>query len=124
MSLRMMAGALLYDCPRFIAAMARARWELMRNRNERITIRDRGVRCEWKFTSDLHIAAVFPTAGRRLTRTAFAEWPVVLRDVPAASSNPVVSFIIGHRGVERLPLLLMTLRSIAGQSDIAVECIV
>jgi hypothetical protein len=36
---------------------------------------------------------------------------------------PKVSFIIGHRGEARLPLLLETLRSIAGQA-ISVECIV
>jgi GT2 family glycosyltransferase len=43
---------------------------------------------------------------------------------PDPQSPPEVSFIIGHRGLERLPNLLETLRSIAGQVDAAIECIV
>src|SRR2546423_8870883 len=97
----------------------------MRNRSERLTIRGRSVRCEWKYTSDLHIAKVFPSTGARLMRAAFAEWPIAMRGAPLVDSQePIVSFVIGHRGIERLPHLLSTLRSIAGQSGIAFECIV
>ena len=125
MSLRRIAGALVYDCPRFAWTMASGHWERMRNRNERITIRGRGVRCEWRFTSDLHIAKVFPSAGKWLMRSAFADRPVAMRDAPEdSSSSPVVSFVIGHRGMDRLPHLQSTLRSIAGQSGVAFECIV
>jgi hypothetical protein len=35
-----------------------------------------------------------------------------------------VSFVIGHRGMERLPHLLSTIESIAGQRDVGVECLV
>jgi len=35
-----------------------------------------------------------------------------------------VSFIIPHRGVERLPLLIATIKSIAAQQHVKVECIV
>jgi hypothetical protein len=37
---------------------------------------------------------------------------------------PQVTFLIGHRGVARLPHLLATLQSVAAQQGIAVECIV
>jgi GT2 family glycosyltransferase len=37
---------------------------------------------------------------------------------------PDVSFVIGHRGVQRLPHLLATLRTIAAQEDATIECIV
>ena len=40
------------------------------------------------------------------------------------SEDPDISFIIGHRGVERLPNLLATVMSIAGQKDASIECIV
>jgi hypothetical protein len=119
MSLRTIAGALIYDVPRFL----RSRWIDVRNRNERVTSDGRGVRCDWEFTSDLHVAKVFPSAGKQLMMAAFAEWPIVLRDAPASSDAPQVSFVIGHRGFDRLPHLLMTLRSIAGQS-VAIEVIV
>jgi N-terminal domain of galactosyltransferase len=124
MSLRTIVGALIYDGPRFARAISTGRWERMRNRNERVTIRGRGVRCEWKFTSDLHIAKVFPLAGKLLMRSAFAEWPVRNASEHDSESPPVVSFVIGHRGVDRVPHLLATLQSIAGQTDVAFECIV
>ena len=122
-SLRLRAGALLYDWPRFELNL-RTSWIAIRNRNERLTLDGRGARCEWVHTSDLHIAKVFPSAGARLMRRAFQDWPIVFRDALAPSSTPDVSFVIGHRGLDRLQHLLATLRSIAGQQDASVECIV
>lgn len=125
MSLRHRIGALIYDWPRYRRAMRSGRWELVHNRNERISNDGRGVRCEWRFTSDLHIAKVYPSLGARLMAAAFAQWPVVSADAPSrAGGAPEVSFVIGHRGMERLPQLLATLRSIAGQSGVDLECIV
>jgi hypothetical protein len=125
MSLRQRLGALIYDAPRYLRAIRGNRWIEMHNRNERITRDGRGVRCEWEFTSDLHIAKVFPSTGSRLLRIALEQWPIELRRAPeAASSAPDVAFVIGHRGSERLPLLLVTLQSIAAQRGVSVECIV
>jgi glycosyltransferase involved in cell wall biosynthesis len=124
-TLRMRAGAIAYDLPRFLLALRRGHWKEMRNRNERVTSDGRGIRCEWEFTSDLHIAKVFPSAGARLMRAAFAQWPIVMRAVPDRNAEaPEVSFIIGHRGAARLPNLLTTLMSIAGQRGVSIECIV
>jgi hypothetical protein len=125
MSLRQRIGALLYDWPRYRRAMRSGRWELMHNRDERISTDGRGVKCEWRFTSDLHLPKVYPSLGAKLMAAAFAQWPVVSADAPAeASDAPEVSFVIGHRGMERLPQLLTTLRSIAGQRAVDLECIV
>jgi len=100
-------------------------WLQIRNRNESIAMDERGVRCLWRFSSELHIANVFPSTAARLMRKALMRWPVTMRDVPAAMSGPPrVSFLIGHRGVDRLPHLLATLRSIAGQTGVVFECIV
>ena len=128
MSLRKKIGALIYDWPSFELRMRAGgdAWLRIRNRNERITVAPdgAGVRCDWRFTSELHIANVFPSAAVRLMRRALQRWPIAMRDAPAAvAENPEVSFLIGHRGVERLPQLLATCRSIAGQS-IPIECIV
>lgn len=114
----------MYDWPRFERRLRSGAWLEIRNRNERIATDGRGVRCEWRFTSDLHIANVFPSAGARLMRRAFTRWPIVMRDAPDRGGAPEVSFLIGHRGIDRLPHLLATLRSIAGQSDVAIECVV
>ncbi len=125
MTLRQRIGALLYDAPGFMLRMLSGRWVAIRNRRERLTTDARGARCEWRFTSDLHIAKVYPLTGRWLMRKALREWPIVLSDdASRATTEPEVSFIIGHRGMERLPLLRETLRSIAAQRDASIECIV
>lgn len=122
MSLRTTLGALLHDVPRFERHI-RGRWVLIRNRNERIEFDGRGVRCHWQFTSDLHIAKVFPSAGVRLMRRALRDWPIAFADAPAPG-EPRVTFVIGHRGLARLPHLIATLKTIAAQRDVIVECVV
>lgn len=124
MSLRHKLGALAYDWPRFLRHGVAGDPNLMRNRNETITTDGRGVRCEWRFTSDLHIAKVYPFTANLLMRRTLERWPIDERDIPRTEDNPKVSFLIGHRGLERLPNLLATLRSIAGQIDVPIECIV
>jgi len=54
------------------------------------------------------------------------EWPIVLNGASSvdSSQSPVVSFVIGHRGTARLNHLLLTIKSIAGQCGVPVECIV
>jgi N-terminal domain of galactosyltransferase len=121
--LRQRIGALAYDWLPFERRI-RGSWLEIRNRNETIATDGRGVRCEWRYQSDLHIANVFPSTSARLMRRAFAEWPIERRDAPPPSAQPEVSFLIGHRGLDRLPLLRETLATIAGQRGAAVECIV
>jgi hypothetical protein len=125
MSLRHRLGALIYDWPRFLRYIG-GDWTLIRNRREAITVNGRGVRCHWEFTSDLHIAKVYPATGRWLLRRALEDWPIRLRaEAPAPPKGPAaVSFVVGHRGLERLPQLLTTLRSLAAQTGVATECIV
>jgi len=113
----------------------------MRNRQDVLILspdRD-GIQCDWEHTRPLHLCAVFPVAGRWLLRRALKVRPILLKERPdtvhsgrecsnQTESNPeerpAVSFIIGHRGMERLPHLLATLRSIAGQTGVGFECIV
>jgi GT2 family glycosyltransferase len=126
MSMKVKVGAALLDGPRFAAAMlGPRRWVTMRNRHEAVRFDGRGARCEWEYTSELHIGNVFPRASALLMKRAFTEWPVRLRDAPATlAERPDVSFVIGHRGLARLPHLLTTLRSIAAQEDASVEVVV
>lgn len=97
----------------------------MRNRAEHTATDGRGIRCDWEFSSDLHIADVFPSTAARLMRLAFEQWPVALAEEPSDRPEvPQVSFILGHRGLDRLPHLLLTLRSIAGQAGAPIEAVV
>lgn len=134
-SLKQKAGAFVYDLPRlawslrpeFLTHKSAQPWVFMRNRNERLIPDDKGlgVRCAWQWTSDLHIAKVFPSLGRRLMKRALRNWPIELHDAPRSRHDEVeVSFIIGHRGKDRLPHLLSTLRSIASQRSVPFECLV
>lgn len=89
-----------------------------------------GVRCEWEHTRWLHLCRVNPLAGRWLMARALRDWPQAWREMPLEEPptgdgvRQLVSFILPHRGRERLPLLRNTLRSLAGQAGAAVECIV
>lgn len=123
MPLRPRLGALLFDWPRFERHL-RGNWTLIRNRNETLAPHDAGVRCEWQFTSELHIANVFPSAATRLMQRALDDWPIRFDDAVRLGDDVDVSFIIGHRGLQRLPHLLATLRTIAAQRGAAIECIV
>jgi hypothetical protein len=125
MPLRQFLGAVLYDGVRFERAV-RGRWELMHNRRETITFDPSGpgVCCEWQWTSPVDYCRFVPGADVRLLRAAFRQWPIAFADAPAHGAAPEVTFLIGHRGVSRLPQLLMTLRSIAAQTAVPIECIV
>ena len=126
-------GALLYDFPRYAKQMWISRandefpWIAVHNRDEQLSFGpgNLGARCEWKWTSDLHLAKVFPALGLKLMRRALSEQPVILKETLSNSSRePDVSFIIGHRGRHRLPHLLATLQTIAAQSEVNIECMV
>jgi hypothetical protein len=125
MPLRQFLGAILYDGLRF-ERRVRGRWELIHNRNEAITVDESGqaVRCEWQWTSPVDYCRFVPGAGVRLLRAALRRWPIRFADAPTPAPEPQVTFLIGHRGMSRLPQLLLTLRSIAGQRDARIECIV
>lgn len=113
------------DVPAFERHL-RGCWERIHNRGEALTFEPdgRGVQCEWKWTSSLHVCDVFPRNAPRLMQAALREWPVAFADAPAANDAPEVSFLIGHRGLARLPHLLLTLRTIAAQRGARIECIV
>ena len=129
-ALRQKMGALLFDVPRFLRALRDGGWTRFGNRADRLEIASdgRGVRCDWEHTRELHLCNVFPSAGRRLLAAALREHPIHLAETPDCAAcgegAPEVSFLIGHRGAERLPLLLLALKSIAAQRGVRFECIV
>jgi hypothetical protein len=122
-------GALLQDVPPLLAQLVTpGGWLRARNRIETLTpdIQGIGLRCDFEWSSALHVARVFPPTGAWLMHRAFAQWPV--RFVPQGAVPPVrhpeLSFVIPFRGTERLPQLQATVRSILAQEDVDVECIV
>lgn len=130
-SFRQKAGALLLDAPRLLWALrGSARWMHYGNRGDRLRFdpEGRGVACEWEFTRPLHLCDVFPAFGRHLLAAALRDCPIRLLEAPEETAAdglaPGVSFIVGHRGLDRLPQLLLALQSIAAQTGVSFECIV
>jgi len=134
-TLKQKIGVILFDLPRFLWSVRPSwlfsfgsmPWISMRNRNECLIVnKDKeGVQCDWQWTSDLHIAKVFPSLGKLFMQRALGDYPIVFKDRPERSSGDIdISFIIGHRGIERLPNLLLVLQSIAAQINVSLECIV
>ena len=125
-SLRQKIGAAILDWPRFEVDLLRS-WIRIRNRRDRVlqSPDGQGVACQWKWTSDLHLAKVFPPLGARLLHRAARDWPFAFADTPREAVGSVqASFVIGHRGSERVPQLVATLASIAAQRGCRCECIV
>jgi len=130
LNLKVYLGVVFKDVPRHLVALSSNanRYLAICNRAERLEpAPDRsGYRCNWQWTSDLHAPKVFPALGRRLMQRALADHPIHNADSISdlTGAPPQVTFLIGHRGVARLPHLLATLQSVAAQQGIAVECIV
>src|SRR6185436_19927930 len=79
--------------------------------------------CQWRFSSMLTVARVFPEVGSRLLRRAMREWPFALSDDPLPSTTPRVSVVIPVGGRDRLPLFLGVVKSFRAQSVRDVEVI-
>ena len=128
-TVRTTLGVILKDIYRYVPAIFLPGQGYLRicNRSERLrrSPDGSGYVCDWRWTSDLHAPKFIPALGRLLMKKALADHSVTLADAaPLGVTPPEVSFIIGHRGMSRLPHLLATLRSIAAQRGAAVECIV
>jgi hypothetical protein len=129
MPLREQLGVWIKDRWRYERALRSPdrRYLSLANRRERVEAAPVGIgySCCWAFTSKLHAPTVQATLGLRLLQRCLADAPIERRLEPESRGEPPeVSVLIGHRGRERLPLLLATLETIAAQQHVAFECIV
>lgn len=129
--LRELGGVLLFDYRRYSRSLAvpGSSWLALTNRYEKLehAPEGSGFLPLWQWTSELHAPRVLPSLGRRLLKRALHDFPFALSDertTKTSSGAPLISVIIGHRGVQRLPHLLMVLRSLAAQTGVTLECIV
>jgi hypothetical protein len=126
---RALLGVLAKDVGRYRRALADPgdSYLALCNRDETLDAAPHGIgyRCTWQWTSDLHAPKVLPALGARLMQRSLTDYPVRRAATPSnVKDSPDICFVIGHRGVDRLPLLLATLESIAGQRNASIECIV
>lgn len=126
---RNLLGILIKDWLRYHRALNGRNGNYLQlcNRNEQLEAAPDGIGylCNWKWTSDLHAPKVLSSLGLRLMVKALTEHPIDRAAAPSIPApKPDVSFVIGHRGLARLPNLLVTLESIAAQVAANIECIV
>lgn len=126
-SLRQKLGVVLFDLPRYLPRLlTREGWFGIGNRQDHLdrSTSGRGVAYLDDGSSDLHACHVFPSLGAALMKRAICQWPFRFDAQPHCAKRPNLSFVIPHRGRERVPLLIATVRSILAQNDVAIECIV
>ena len=133
-ALKEYAGVLLKDSGRYRRALQTEEraangdplWLHLCNRNETLDINPAGpgVRCPWRWTSDLHACGVKPDYGRQLAARAFRDWPITFAESVPPADKPDVSFIIAHEGRQRVKNVDWVTRSILGQQETQVECLV
>lgn len=135
-SIKEIAGVALKDTAQYLPALYGTQnlrtkngdplWTHLRNRKERLIINPDGpgVKCNWKWSSPLHAPQVIKPWGKKLFQRAFEDWPVVFRDLSKTSQSPDISVIFAHAGTERVPQLCSVIRSLGGQQDVTVECLV
>lgn len=126
-SLRQIIGAVIIDYPKFlINTIRRGEWIRVTNRKNRVLSDPcgRGVAIDEPWSSDIHICQVFTKLGKTVFNQAIKDWPFRFLDKREESGNVDLSFIIPHRGVDRLPILSTVIKSIFGQRGVSVECVV
>jgi len=123
------------DLPRFLWAMRPGGlagkpdppWVYYHQWKERIVWERerRGIQSSIASPGILDVSEAFPRLTSLMLKRCLRDWPILFQDDPPHTSDSVdVSFIIPHRGRERLPLLITTLKSLAAQKDAVIECIV
>ena len=119
---------LLFELPAYIYKLLKRdnSWVYITNRNEKFipAVQGTGLSLLGDFTTRLRIAAHFPLLSTRLFKKAAAQYPFSLCNEFESVLSPEVSFIIGHRGADKIASLNLVIESIAGQTNKLLECIV
>lgn len=127
MSLREKIGAILQEGPSFLAAFhSRAfAWVGVKNRRQPLLPGPvlPGVCPLGVDTEVLHFCRMFPWSATLLLARCLRDEPFQFSE-GRAGDPAEISFLIGHRGTDRLPGLLQVLSSIAGQAGVGVEAVV
>ncbi len=126
--MRELAGVITKDWLRYQFSLQQGndRYLRLANRLERIASgpEDLGYVCLWPHTSKLHAPMIMPDLGKKLLNKCLKKSIFHLQTSREMEEDIQISVLIGHRGIERLPLLLTTIKSIAAQIDVSLECII
>jgi len=98
-------------------------WQRLRNRHEVIEVQQDAVSCEWRDSSMLTVAKMFPDCGARLCRGAAAEWPFSHAASDVSDKLPI-AVIIPVSGAGRWDRLQYVIAHVVSQKGGAAEVIV
>jgi len=119
-------SVLIQDWLKYEISRDRLRYLRIRNRMEKLSVgpMSNSHVCLWPYTSRLKVAEEWPHIGNYILRRVIRDNEFRFADHRDTSDAKDISIIIGHRGLERLDLLLATLKSLAAQKEVGIECIV
>lgn len=80
--------------------------------------------CLWPYTSRLAAVERWPFVGQSILKRCIRDNEFNLSAERENCKPYDITVIIGHRGLQRIHLLLTTLKSIGAQKEVSVECIV
>lgn len=117
---------LIRDWLKYELSFNRLGYLRIRNRHEKLGLGPRSncYVCLWPYTSRLKAVEEWPFISKLLLKRVIRDNIFNYQDKRDGQDRIDISVIIGHRGEERLGLLLTTLRSIAAQKGVGLECIV
>lgn len=117
---------LIQDWLKYELSLNRFCYLQIRNRLERLGAgpRTNSYVCLWPYTSRLKAVEEWPFIGRLLLKRTLEDNIFCFEEERTIGKRIDLSIIIGHKGNGRKDLLLSTLRSLAAQEGVSLECIV
>jgi predicted glycosyltransferase involved in capsule biosynthesis len=119
-------SVLIQDWLRYEIGLNRLGYLRIRNRLEKLGLgpRSDSYVCLWPYTSRLKAVEVWPFVGKLLLMRVIRDNIFSYQEKIDSQNSIDISVIIGHRGEERLDLLISTLHSLGAQKQVGLECIV
>lgn len=119
-------SVLVQDWLKYEISRDSLRYLRIRNRMEKLSAGpiSNSYACLWPYTSRLKVIEEWPYIGNYLLRRVVRDNEFKFADYRDTSDTSDISIIIGHRGLERIDLLLTTIKSLAAQREARIECIV
>ena len=101
-------------------------WLTITNRKQKFipAVQGAGISLLDEYTSELRTARQYPAFSEKIFSKAIQQYGFKFSDTLKQTTPAKISFIIGHRGVDKIENLKLVLKTITAQADLAVECIV
>ena len=118
----------LTELPSYLVKLNRKNddWLYVINRKQKIAPapRNSGLCLLEEYTSQLRAPKLFPALSKMIFKKAVEDYEFQFSKTRRICNKPLVSYIIGHRGSEKVSHLNAVIQTIAAQSVDSIECII